>query len=232
MNTYKITFQREDGTTGYGHFAATTEKQAQRDFKEVCRHPIISIELVGTNAPATKEQERKAVEKIRKIISELGEGSYVGTALEGCLEDAESNIENDFGDSMKRRWEYSEEQLKAAQEEIASLKDKLAESEKDYEAAHAAAHEICEEKDAEIAALRQQTILADDLTDCIQLVENGICELEQKVKKAEQIILENAEHPETTDFCNAVRERKNLNSDIGYYKALKERLTAIQTAQG
>lgn len=34
----------------------------------------------------TKEQERKALEKIRKIVEELGENSYVGTAFEGCFE--------------------------------------------------------------------------------------------------------------------------------------------------
>lgn len=41
------------------------------------------------------------MEKIRKIVAELGERSYVGTALEGCFEWAEDNIENDFGNSPK-----------------------------------------------------------------------------------------------------------------------------------
>ena len=54
---------------------------------------------------ATKEQERKALEQIRKIVEGLGEGSYVGMAFEGCFDDAEENIENDFGCSMKQRWE-------------------------------------------------------------------------------------------------------------------------------
>ena len=40
----------------------------------------------------TKDQERKAVEKIRKIVEELGENSYVGFAMEGVLELAEDNI--------------------------------------------------------------------------------------------------------------------------------------------
>lgn len=31
----------------------------------------------------TKQQEREALEKIRKIVSALGEGSYIGTAFEG-----------------------------------------------------------------------------------------------------------------------------------------------------
>ena len=52
-----------------------------------------------------KEQERKALDQIRKIVAGLGEGSYVGMALEGCLDDAEENIDNDWGVSMKQRWE-------------------------------------------------------------------------------------------------------------------------------
>lgn len=35
---------------------------------------------------ATKEQEYEALNKIKKIIAGLGENSYIGTALEGCLE--------------------------------------------------------------------------------------------------------------------------------------------------
>lgn len=57
---------------------------------------------------ATKEQERKALEQIRKIVDGLGEGSYIGMAFEGCFEDAEENINNDWGVSMKQRYEEAE----------------------------------------------------------------------------------------------------------------------------
>lgn len=43
----------------------------------------------------TKEQERKALEKIKKIVEDLGEQSYIGTAFEGCFDLAEQNIEYD-----------------------------------------------------------------------------------------------------------------------------------------
>lgn len=226
MNTYKITFQRENGTTGFDRFVAATEAQARRDFKEVYRHgngTITSVELVSTNTPATKEQERKAVEKIRKIVAELGEGSYVGTALEGCLEDAESNIENDFGDSMKRRWEYAEAQLKTAQEEIASLKNELAESEKDYEAAHAAAHEIAEQKDAEIATLRMQVIEADDLDNLLILAIERKTALDEEAKNAAERIVENAGEPESAAFKNAVSDHRAAKRAAEKYTALIER---------
>lgn len=226
MNTYKITFQRENGTTGSDRFTAATEAQARRDFKEVCRHgngTITSVELVSTNTPATKEQECKAVEKIRKIVAELGEGSYVGTALEGCLEDAESNIENDFGDSMKRRWEYAEAQLKTAREEIASLKYELAESEKDYEAAHAAAHEIAEQKNAEIAALRMQVIEADDLDNLLILAIERKTALDEEAKNAAERIVENAGEPESAAFKNAVSDHRAAKRAAEKYTALIER---------
>ena len=217
MNTYKITFQRENGTTGSDRFTAATEAQARRDFKEVYRHgngTITSVELVSTNTPATKEQERKAVEKIRKIISELGEDSYVGTALEGCLEDAESK---------KRRWEYAEAQLKTAREEIASLKNELAESEKDYEAAHAAAHEIAEQKDAEIAALRMQIIEADDLENLLILAIERKTALDEEVKNAAERIVESAGEPESAAFKNAVSDHRAAKRAAEKYTALIER---------
>ena len=56
----------------------------------------------------TKEQERKALEQIEKIISGLGENSYIGTAMEGMIEDARENIENDFALSWKDRAETAE----------------------------------------------------------------------------------------------------------------------------
>lgn len=48
MNTYKITFTRENGTAGSDNFTAPSEAQARRDFKEVYRHgngTITSAEL-------------------------------------------------------------------------------------------------------------------------------------------------------------------------------------------
>ena len=60
------------------------------------------------------------------MVDELGPQSYLATAFEGCFQDAESNIENDFGDSMQRRWESAVEKLSALQEEINRLKADLA----------------------------------------------------------------------------------------------------------
>lgn len=148
MNTYKITFSRKNGTTGTDHFTAATEAQARRDFREVYRHStatIISIELASTNTPATKQQERDTLEKIRKMVEQLGPDSYLATAFEGCFDLAAENIDNDWACSMADR-------ARSAEKCVAELEDKLSEAVKDYEAAHA----VAEEKDAEIARLKDQ----------------------------------------------------------------------------
>ena len=169
MNTYKITFSRENGTTGSDHFTAATEAQARRDFREVYRHgkgDIIDVELVSTDTPATKQQERDTLEKIRKMVEQLGPDSYLATTFEGCFSLAAENIENDWACSMADR-------ARRAEKRAAELEDKLAESVKDYEAAHAAAHAVAEEKDAEIARLktRIQELLEDSKRGCESIGE-------------------------------------------------------------
>ena len=66
----------------------------------------------------TKEQERAALAKIRKIVDGLGKGSYIGIAFEGCFQDAEENIEYDFGCSMKQRYEATEAKLDEAEDQL------------------------------------------------------------------------------------------------------------------
>lgn len=67
---------------------------------------------------ATKEQERKALEKIRKIISDLGEDNYLKMAFDGCFEIAESNIDNDFGESPKDNLECANKKIREQDKRI------------------------------------------------------------------------------------------------------------------
>lgn len=60
---------------------------------------------------ATKAQERKTLEKIMKMVEELGEDSYIGAAFEGCFEVAESNIRDDAMCSLRQRVDIAEQSL-------------------------------------------------------------------------------------------------------------------------
>lgn len=82
---------------------------------------------------ATKDQERQALKKIKKIIDGLGEGSYIGMAFEGCCELAEQNIEYDFGCSYKQDAQIAEGKVNALSREVAELREKLAKSQEELE---------------------------------------------------------------------------------------------------
>ena len=57
----------------------------------------------------TKQQEREALERIKNILVDAGADSYIGMAFAGCVEDVESNIENDWALSMAGRWQSAEQ---------------------------------------------------------------------------------------------------------------------------
>lgn len=105
----------------------------------------------------TKNDERNALTVIRRIVDRLGPDSYIGTAFEGCWEIASSNIENDFADSMKERWESAREDaahyhhacvdltarvdelnraLDGAEEENAALRREIGSASEEREALH------------------------------------------------------------------------------------------------
>lgn len=69
----------------------------------------------------TKEQERKVLAQIKKLVDGLGKDSYIGTAFEGCWEIAEQNIENDWACSMKDRAETAEKKLETIEQKYEHL---------------------------------------------------------------------------------------------------------------
>lgn len=79
----------------------------------------------------TKEQERKALAQIRKIVDGLGADSYIAKAFDGCFEIAEENIENDFACSMKQKADSAQETALKSKERVMELKEKLAEASKE-----------------------------------------------------------------------------------------------------
>ncbi len=220
MNTYKITFQRENGTTGTDRFVAATEAQARRDFRECYRHEnytITSAEMVVDNAPATKEQERKALAKIRKIVEELGPGSYIGTAFEGCFEIAESNIENDFACSMKQRWEAIEKECKA----VALERD-------DAQNAAIAAQNELEQKCQELAECQKHLISSTDLFAIHELISLEISNLKKDAETAAANIVEYASNPDSPEFKQAVNAHRKSISDKTFYCEIEKRIEMFQ----
>lgn len=207
MNTYQINFERENGTVGEDKIIAATEAQAKRDFREIYRHgTITNVECICTGTPATIEQERKALEKIKKIVEELGEGSYIGTAFAGCFEIAESNIENDFADSMKEKYEQAQEDaahFRTLAEELQLDIDRLREENK----ASKEKSLTTAEAGAIKAILHQTKLEASRLRD-----------------ESAQRIVEFADTPDSQEFQRAVQDNRRAKKQNDECERLISRL--------
>ena len=89
---------------------------------------------------STKDQERKALEQIAKIIESVGgKDSYIGIAFAGCIEMAQSNIDNDFADSYsdivanrEKKLESAAQKLNDKSAECIALKKRAEEAERLY----------------------------------------------------------------------------------------------------
>ena len=113
MNSYKITYIVGEGETEETYITERTEAAARKLFKKASGgREITDVELYDTDAPATKDQERETLEKIKAMVAELGPQSYLKTAFEGVFEVAEMNIDEDAAYSFPGRVSLLEEQLK------------------------------------------------------------------------------------------------------------------------
>lgn len=227
MNTYKITATTASGETLAHTIVEASESKARKAFREIYRHgevyTIDTVQIVSENCYATKQQERDAIEKIRKLLEDLGPQSYVATALAGCLEDAENNIEDDAAYSMKERWELAESRLADAEKKITQL-------DLDNRDLRLALEKAKQEAADAQQALRDKTITADDLTDCMALVDARRSEIDRNLEAAAADIVKYADNPSSPDFKQAVKDHRRLDSEKTYCYNLAARLEAVQQA--
>ena len=135
---------------------------------------------------ATKAQERAALEKIRKIVDGLGEESYIGQAMDGVLEDAEQNIENDFWNSYKSRYEYRDAECERYEKEVANLKIEMkgleAEKKLNEESSDLAVRNLMSDRFKAINELNEEKSHRQE-------AENKAEELQRKVEEQELEII-------------------------------------------
>ena len=147
---------------------------------------------------ATKDQERKALEQIRKIVADLGEDSYIGTAFEGCFEIAEQNIENDSAISFKDIVEDEKERARRLgldnrdlRNVVSNLKQQIADME---EKVRETERKTIPEKDKEL--------IMSVMYARKKVVEDAVCENANS-------IVELAEDPDTPEFREAVETHRS-----------------------
>ena len=214
MNEYKITYTGEG--EGYQIVTERTEADAKKFFLSMNKSiklDITSVELYRENAIATKQQERDTLAAIRKMVEELGPQSYLATAFDGCFEDAENNIENDFGDSMKARWQDAEKRVAQAVKETTAVKEELEQVRKHLQTAESA-----------VDFYRDKVLDSDDIADVFQLVGDKLAAIQEDIKTAAERIIEGAEEPESDAFKNAVKYHRAVKGGLEYYQALAQRV--------
>lgn len=110
MNLYEISATLENGAV---HKTKIYEINQERALNRASEFALQfdptgcakkTVQLIQKNAGVPKETERAFLNEIKEILEGLGKNSYCAMAFEGCVEDAEENIDNDFAVSMKGRW--------------------------------------------------------------------------------------------------------------------------------
>ena len=96
---------------------------------------------------ATKAQDRKALEQIKKILAGLDGDSYVFQAMDGMVEDAEENIENDFWNSYRSRYEYKDAECDRYEKELEKANERAKEAERKQQMAEGLLQTKTEEAD-------------------------------------------------------------------------------------
>lgn len=157
----------------------------------------------------TKEQERKALAQIRKIVEDLGEDSYIGMAFEGCFEIAEDNIENDFGCSMKQRAESAEKKVASLELDNRDLRNVIRQVKQD-------------------CAIAESSILTtEEINSIIGILSQVRIESAEIAGKAAQRIVELAETPGSEEFQEAVRDNRDGKKQMGTCEKLVKRLAEL-----
>lgn len=78
----------------------------------------------------TKNEEYEALIQIRKILKDFDpEDTYIGKAFEGCVEQAQENLNNDWMLSFRSRYENRDRDAAKLDEILTKTTDKLRESE-------------------------------------------------------------------------------------------------------
>ena len=226
MNEYRITFTSETGESSNLNITERTEAAARKSFNTIHKgmgFTIQSMELIRADAIATKQQERDTLAAIRRMVEELGPQSYLATAFAGCFEDAESNIENDFADSMKARYLHADAELNAAKGTIEELEEKLRQEIAERQRARDEAQEV-------IKKLEAKVLSNDDLEDIRQLLSDRAAEADETAKKYAAEIVERADDPAGREFQEAVRMHRTYTREAEYTRNLLGRVVAAQVA--
>ena len=132
LNCYRIFFSCEEEWADQAYFWAEDQNGAVRQLRLLWPQASIKSIEPEEEGYATKEQERRVVERIEELVKLLNpmhpEESFVGAAMRGVLDVARNNIEQDFMSSMQESMEITLRDLDEARRLQMEMKKELAET--------------------------------------------------------------------------------------------------------
>lgn len=156
----------------------------------------------------TKEQERKALAQIRKIVESLGEDSYVGDAFEGCFEIAEENIDNDMACSMKSRADMFEEKAERLEKALAEMTTKLTGQIKATEINHETAKTHIADLEHEISLMKKKALPDEERCEILRYLGHRSTAIEKSMASTADMIADMSDNPSDAAFTSAVKSYK------------------------
>lgn len=127
----------------------------------------------------TKAEEREALRKIQEILGDFDpEDTYIGKAFEGCVEQANENLSNDWMMSWNDRYDRASEKYNKAKGRVEDLNEKLRESEE-------ARVKLVKELNQKDDAIARLEAMRDDYTSRASLEE-----AQRQISDLRQTILE------------------------------------------
>lgn len=179
----------------------------------------------------TKEQERQALQKIRKIVNDLGENSYVGTAFEGCFEIAEENIDKDAAFSMKGQKDILAEKCRELRVQLDAARADLDAVRADYEESKAELelerNELRKRYDSlawQLKDLKARTLSGNDLLYIVDFLSAENSKLDSMIENAANRIVEFAGDPSQDEFVAAVKEHRDALKSKEDIQGIQSRL--------
>lgn len=171
----------------------------------------------------TKEQERIALEKIKKIVEELGEDSYLSYAFEGCFEDAEQNIKDDAAYSWRQRAESAQKEL----DQVRELADKYKKEAEFEKATCAAKAKTVEWLNDEIKDIRSKMLSNNALRRLFEMVTDVEEQATRSMLSAASMMARISASPNEIGFKHAVdvfRKEEGRKHDAEDLKAMLKRV--------
>lgn len=133
-----------------------------------------------TRTTATKDEEMKALRKIRDIVEGLGSDSYLAISTEGFWSMAETNILDDTGNSVaqyRKCWEQVSSENRELEKKIKELQDKNAKLEEAIKDAELDRKDILDHKFKEAQGYQNQIL---EMSEGHRQSRYEVCELKKE----------------------------------------------------